>query len=455
MRRLGEVALFATVAAGCGSWQRVGTEPRPQPGTALPSLADAGTLYRRMGFLVAGAPLPFVAAVRYLADATPDSTLAVFALSLANHALSFQRDGNVFVAQYHVEVAFRADTAPARQIASDETVRIRTFQETLRADESVIYQQFVGLHPGVYTVTVTVRDRNAPAATRQERVDTVPRFAGRGLSSPLPVYEGAGRTSVAGPPKLLVNPRATLPFGGDTLRFYVEAYGMPPGARLTARALDQTGTAVAQDTVALAGDGRFAATQFTFRPGDLPVGEGSVEVAAIVPGGNPLPAVRAPFVVSFSDQWAITNFDEMINLLRYFDRQDWVDSLRKASAAERPGVWRRFYKATDPVALTPENEALDQYFRRVQLANERFRESGDPGWMTDRGEVFITLGDPDDVYDASSDVSRSGVRLIRWTFTSLRLTLFFQDQTGFGRFRLTPMSRAEFQRVLARVRRAQ
>ncbi|HYU00827.1 MAG TPA: GWxTD domain-containing protein [Gemmatimonadales bacterium] len=455
MRRLGEVALFATVAAGCGSWQRVGTEPRPQPGTALPSLADAGTLYRRMGFLVAGAPLPFVAAVRYLADATPDSTLAVFALSLANHSLSFQRDGNVFVAQYHVEVAFRADTAPARQIASDETVRIRTFQETLRADESVIYQQFVGLRPGVYTVTVTVRDRNAPAATRQERVDTVPRFAGRGLSSPLPVYEGAGRTSVAGPPKLLVNPRATLPFGGDTLRFYVEAYGMPPGARLTARALDQTGTAVAQDTVALAGDGRFAATQFTFRPGDLPVGEGSVEVAAIVPGGNSLPAVRAPFVVSFSDQWAITNFDEMINLLRYFDRQDWVDSLRKASAAERPGVWRRFYKATDPVALTPENEALDQYFRRVQVANERFRESGDPGWMTDRGEVFITLGDPDDVYDASSDVSRSGVRLIRWTFTSLRLTLFFQDQTGFGRFRLTPMSRAEFQRVLARVRRAQ
>jgi len=69
--------------------------------------------------------------------------------------------------------------------------------------------------------------------------------------------------------------------------------------------------------------------------------------------------------------------------------------------------------------------------------------------------VFITLGEPDDVFDASNDVSRSGVRLIRWTFTELRLTLFFQDQTGFGRFRLTPNSRAEYQRVLSRVRRAQ
>ncbi len=416
MRRLGEVALLASLTAtACGSWQRVGTGPRPQPGAALPSLADAGSLYRRMGFLVAGPPLPFVAAVRYVADATPDSTLAVFALSLANHSLTFQRDGNTFVAQYHVEVAFRADTAAARQVASDETVRVRTFQETLRGDESVIYQQFVGLRPGVYTVSVTVRDRNNPATTRQEHVDTVPRFAGRALSSPIPVYQGAGRR----------------------------------------RGFDQSGAEVAHDTVALAGDGRFGATQFAFRPGDLSVGEGSVEIAALEPPGGAALAVRAPFVVSFSDQWAITNFDEMINLLRYFDRQEWVDSLRKAPPEERGHVWRRFYKATDPVAMTPENEALDQYFRRVQTANERFRESGDPGWLTDRGEVFITLGEPDDVFDASSDVSRSGVRLIRWTFSGLRLTLFFQDQTGFGRFRLTPMSRAEYQRVLSRVRRAQ
>jgi len=33
--------------------------------------------------------------------------------------------------------------------------------------------------------------------------------------------------------------------------------------------------------------------------------------------------------------------------------------------------------------------------------------------------------------------------------------LYFQDQTGFGRYRLTPSSRAEFQRVLARVRRSE
>jgi len=415
------------------------------------TLFDASTVYRAMGFLVAGPPLPFVATVHYLADATPDSTLALFGLSFANHALSFQRDGNEFVAQYHVEVAFRTDTAVARQFATDETVRVRTFQETLRADESVIYQQLLGVRPGVYRVTVTVRDRNSPAVAHQERTDTIPRFAGQDMSAPIAVYEATARARSADVPKLLVNPRATLPYGGDSLRFYIEAYGLPRGTRLAARALDQNGREPWHDTVAVAG--AFAGVLLVIGPGELSVGAGRFEVVPV--GAAPAAARGAPFLVSFSDQWAITNYDQMISLLRYFDRPEWVDSLRKASPEERPAVWRRFYKSTDPVPLTPENEALDRYFRHIQVANQRYQEAGDPGWLTDRGEVFVTLGDPDDVFDFSADVTRTGVRGVRWTYNTLRLTLFFQDQTGFGRFRLTPLSRAEYQRVLARVRRGQ
>jgi GWxTD domain-containing protein len=156
--------------------------------------------------------------------------------------------------------------------------------------------------------------------------------------------------------------------------------------------------------------------------------------------------------VSFSSQWVITNFDEMMSLLRYFDRQDWVDSLRRAPPDRRPEVWREFWKATDPVPLTPENEAIDDYFRRVQQANIRFPEEGEQGWLTERGEVFITLGEPDEVVDMSNGIDRSTVRMLRWTYASQRLVLYFEDQTGFSRYRLTPASRADYQRALARVR---
>ncbi|MBI1968260.1 MAG: GWxTD domain-containing protein [Gemmatimonadetes bacterium] len=436
---------------GCGPWQRVGSEDRPQSGTTLPRLFDAVSVYRSMGFWVTGAPLPFVASVRYLAGGVSDSTLAIFALSLANHAIGFRRDGNEFVARYHVEVAFRGDTGTPLQIARDETVRVRSFQETLRADESVIFQQVLRVPPGVYMVSVLMRDRNGPALGRTERVDTVPRFAGPALAEPIAFYEGAGRTARAEPPRLVTNPRATLPYGGDSLRFYIEGYDLPPGAPLAAQITDGAGGVLWHDTVAFGGDQALSYVVLAVGPDHLPVGQAQLDVTA---AGTRLTG-HMPLLVSFSNQWVITNFSDIVSLLRYFDRQDLVGKLREVPVDQRPVVWREFWLATDPVPLTPENEALDDYFRRVQQANLRFQAEGDAGWLTDRGEVFITLGEPDDVLDLSSGLDRSGIRAIRWTYNSLRLTLVFQDQTGFGRFRLTPLSRAEYVRVLARVRRAQ
>jgi GWxTD domain-containing protein len=439
------------LAGGCGSWQRVGRpDAPPGPGTTLPRLFDASSVYRSMGFLVGGAALPFVASVRYLAGPTPDSTLALFSVSLTNQTLTFQRRGNEFVAEYRVEAAFRIDSGsavPVRQIGRDEQIRVRSFQETLRTDESVIFQQFVTLPPGKYRVFVMVRDRNGPAFARAERVDTAPRYAGAGVTEPIAVYTSEGRTQRSELPKILANPRGTLPYGADSIRFYVEVYG-EPGA-LVARFVDSGDRELWRDSLRPSG-GDLKTAMVTVAPGKLPVGQGELEV---IPASG-RDTTRSHFLVSFSNQWVITNFDEMVSLLRYFDRQEWVDSLRRVPAEQRPDVWREFWKATDPVPITPENELLDDYFRRIQQANTRFPDEGEPGWMTDRGEVFITLGEPDEVLDLSSGLDRSGTRAIRWTFTTLRLVVYFQDQTGFGRYRMTPTSRAEYLRVLGRVRRS-
>src|SRR5216117_3477810 len=235
------LVLTAVLAAGCGSMQRAGMpETAPRRGNASPRLFDASSVYRSMGALVGGGALPFIASVRYLAGPTPDSTLALFSMSLTNQTLTFQRRGAEFVAEYHVEASFRTDStsrAAVRQIGSDEQVRVRNFQETLRTDESVIFQQFVTLPPGIYYVMAMVRDRNGPAFARAERADTAPRFAGAAMTEPIAVYTAAGRRERSAVPKLLANPRATLPYGPDSMRFYVERYGAKPGP-IVARVVD-------------------------------------------------------------------------------------------------------------------------------------------------------------------------------------------------------------------------
>jgi hypothetical protein len=65
--------------------------------------------------------------------------------------------------------------------------------------------------------------------------------------------------------------------------------------------------------------------------------------------------------------------------------------------------------------------------------------------------VYITIGEPDEIFDASSDF-QGPRRIIRWNYYSYRLVLDFVDETGFGRFRLTPSARAEFHRIVNTLR---
>jgi hypothetical protein len=66
--------------------------------------------------------------------------------------------------------------------------------------------------------------------------------------------------------------------------------------------------------------------------------------------------------------------------------------------------------------------------------------------------VFITIGPPDEITEANPGPQ---ARIIRWTYTNFRLALFFIDESGFGRYRLTPQSRAEYERLQARLRRGE
>ena len=179
-------------------------------------------------------------------------------------------------------------------------------------------------------------------------------------------------------------------------------------------------------------------------PDSQPLGELRLRV------GSGSETKQTSALVSFSGAWILTNYSDMIDLLRYFGHEDLIKQLKKAPPNERPRLWQEFYKQTDPVPATPENEALEQYFGRMSIANQRFTDEEVPGWRTDRGMVFITLGEPEEVYNGSSTTQG---RIIRWTYTSLRLEVVFEDVASVSRFRLTSESRSAYERVLARVRR--
>ncbi len=63
--------------------------------------------------------------------------------------------------------------------------------------------------------------------------------------------------------------------------------------------------------------------------------------------------------------------------------------------AERDNFINRFWEIRNPEPNSPSNSYKDEIYKRIAYANQWFgHEQGTPGYMTDMGRVYITLGPP-------------------------------------------------------------
>lgn len=442
--------LFAScllLLAGCGG-ARVGPgSPTSTSDQTLNELFNLSAVYQRLGRLAAGPPLPFVGTVAYFGG-RQDSTIAQLALSLENRALAFTRTkSSGYSARYQVEMTLTraGGGAPPLAYSREEAVSVASFSEAQRNDETIVFQQGFLLAPGTYDLTLRVRDLTSGSGSEVTRSLQVPSFAAGSHTGPTLVYEAGRRAARGEALPILLNPRGTVAQGGEVLQAYVEAYNLPSPVNLPIVVRDDRDSVIYRADLAFEGGREVESRTLRLAPDLPPLGELSIAV------GTDTSAKKASALVSFSRSWVVTNYESLLSLLRYFGWNARLDELRKAQPSERPRLWRAFWVESDPNPATPENEALDLYFTRVAIANERFRDEGaGGGWRTDRGEVYITLGEPDQILESAPS---NDIRIVQWFYSRYPSTLTFQGQFGFTRLRLTTPSRAEFARVRALAQR--
>lgn len=404
-------------------------------------------LYRTMGLVAGSGAIPFVSSVSFLRAPSTDSTLTMVALSLPARALGFTRQGDRYAAGYVARLEVRQGTTIVKQIEASQQVLVPTFRETARTDESIIWQQFLKLAPGRYTLTLGIKDESSIRTASEEVQLEVPRLTPEMFGSPLPVYEAIPRSSADSLPRILARPRATVVFGQDSvLPLYLDAVGAeaPAGAHIR---IVGDGNVVLWDRdveLPLRGTGR--STTVGVPVARMGIGINTLLVSA---PGRPDTA-RARVLVSLGEDLPIASFEEMFAYLRYFTTADRLRVLRDATAMQRPEAWATFLKATDPIPGTAEHEGLRDYFGRVRVANIRFRDDGPVGWQSDRGIAFVALGDPDNIIDTGMTNPNARVRQQVWEYRDLRVQIVFNDQTGFGRWRLTSQGRSDLDNAIRR-----
>jgi GWxTD domain-containing protein len=442
------LAGLLVTAAACASGSRTGN-----PG-GLPARRAAGTttgtgaaLYQRAGLIAVAGPVSYVGTLGYFATSHPDTTLSLLTLSLTARTLTFTREGDRFRAGYTVSADVRQGASIAHHFDAKEVVRVRSFKETTRGEESVIFQEYFELAPGAYTLSLTVRDESGAKAGTYTGEITIPAISARGLSSSVPVHEATPRGSVDSLPRLVAAPRSTAVFGRDTvLAAYVEAYELAPGEPLQAAVRGEKGAILWSQPVDLARTGRVASGVVQVPVSKL--GIGAIEL--ILSRADVADTARTPLFVSFGDELPIASFEDMLSYLRYYASPARVKALRDAASDMRSEAWSAFLAETDPVPTTPQHEGLQTYFARIQRANAEFREEGSQGWLSDRGMVFVSLGEPDQILEPNGmQLNQRGQAQV-WDYQRLQLQLIFIDQTGFGRWRLTQNSELDFHAAVRR-----
>lgn len=453
-RFLFPLAAAVAVVIACSS---AGSNPTPEPSpSTLPTLGsavlDASTLYRQIGLIAAPAPVPFVGKISAFASRSVDTTLLLVSLSLPNKALTFTREGDRYRAPYEVKLTLNRGSVEAASVDVMEIVRVGSFREINRTDESIIFQHYFHVAPGTYGLSANVRDVGGSRGATQDVSINVPALTPGHLSTPTLVYEATGRTVLDSVPGLLASPRSSAVFGRDsTVAVYVEGYGQ--GARLPVEFVvrNDKGAQVWRDSTQLARRGALFSGVV-----NVPISSVGVGMAKVyfMRRDTPLDTASAPLFVSFGEDIPLMSFEDMLGYLRFFTTQSQLSTLRNAAPERRATEWARFLRATDPIPETSTNEELQSYFGRIQIANGQFRMDKSPGWLSDRGMVYVALGEPDQIFERNvsgtltTTQMGSTTRLQIWQYRQYNTQLVFYEETG--RWRLTRPSESEFLAINAR-----
>jgi GWxTD domain-containing protein len=370
---------------------------------------------------------------------------------LSRSELLFERTPPAgYHAAYEVRVIF-LHAKGKRQVTGDSytrELRAPTYADTRQRGEDITDHIDFQVPPGKYRIEVVITDLEAERASGTAIDFEVPSappglvwFSDLTLGTADRVPGGSSVTFVPNPSRRYGDNIAAFAAAGEI--FDRRSSAVPDSSyRLYYKVVSETGEQLA------AGDTTFSRTtgrtSFVLQPrlGSLGPGAYRLVVAMNTPANAGIKdAKNSPirrdksFDVDQSRTTVGFASAQSVEVLRCVATQQESDEIGKLQTEEdRKAFWEAFWKRRDPTPETPENEARDEFYRRVQYANQHFGGTGEPGWKTDMGRVYIVYGRPDEVVRNPFNFDKPAEEI--WYYYRDRRTFVFRDRLGFGRYEL-------------------
>ncbi len=350
--------------------------------------------------------------------------------------IKFIKRGNIYEANYDVDLSFfdsEADTLMLHR-SWREDVKTKDFRATTMPSSFNLSYRSFNLLPGIYKLKISVQDDNSQIKGSSENPVTV-----LPINKPLDISDIVLISKMVGngkKEKIIPNVSKVITSKVRSISFFYVVYSNIPRDvtifyQVTNLRKDKFYKQSVNKKIKI---GKNVIYQ-TLKNEELTLGEYSLIVKVIDDSTGQKIGIGKKFYSKISNfPTSIVDLDLAIDQMIYIASASQIDYIKSAKTYdEKLRRYLRFWKSKDPSPNTPENEVLDEYYRRVDYANANFKSYYD-GWRTDMGMIYITLGPPDQVERHPFEYDSKPYEI--WDYYTLNRRFIFVDETGFGDYRL-------------------
>lgn len=136
-------------------------------------------------------------------------------------------------------------------------------------------------------------------------------------------------------------------------------------------------------------------------------------------------------VVWISKPFSLIDPERAMKYLEIIEPEEKISELKRIKGnAEK--ILYDYWKPFDTTPDTKYNELMNEFYQRVDYAEENFRSiTGNGGAFSDRGNIYIKFGKPDETL---RDTNSDGKVVETWLYKEQNLKFAFVDSSGTGKF---------------------
>lgn len=352
--------------------------------------------------------------------------------------LSFVKEGNFFVASYEVVAGVydSTDRLVTEKIWNEKIV-LNTYSESIARNGSNISQKSFRLIPGTYKLKISVQDNESKKNAKAETELNVRAF--RELFALSDLLLVSRYSEVDSRKEVIPNITNNIIFSENGFYLFWEFYNNSTDTNfnINCKISNSKGKTIFEFNSSYSLPYERNPIFFKIEKSDFTIGEYLITITAR--SADSLSKNSYAVSKRIFSRWvgvprSIVDLNKAIEQMIYIASRDKINELLKIeNQQEKYEKFMNFWKSKDPTPNTEENELMDEYYGRVEYANEHFSTYIE-GWKSDMGMVFIILGPPNNVERRPFNYDSPAYEI--WEYYTLNRSFIFVDYTGFGDYRL-------------------